>query len=344
MDTETGVKVNYAKITKRVTAYVVDQIIFLAFYLFILFMLSGKHYADFFSDFFSDTKTAPSVQNEVLEALIYIVLEVLMIIKLGCTPGKLLCGIYIKDANTPKNVALMQGVIRSTFKVFLWVPCYISGWFFILPIFVLIFAVFDRRKQTFYDKIAKTVVYDKTAKKTEECHLNLNYVGITRRVIAYIIDLFIIIGISLVFFSPAKMAFDPDGSKLLAICLCFLLSIIFGVFMVRRFSGTPGQLLCCICIKDANTFENITLVQATIRYVLFKVPSLFVLSFIVIVGIIRESLDNPYEWWFLLPVNLVSITIIIAIILIFIYAVFNQRKQFFYDRITKTVAIDYKPS
>ncbi len=34
----------------------------------------------------------------------------------------------------------------------------------------------------------------------------------------------------------------------------------------------------------------------------------------------------------------------IVIMLIFISAIFDRRKQLFYDKIAKTVAIDYKPS
>lgn len=174
---------------------------------------------------------------EVLETLLFVVLETVMITRLGWTPGKLLCGIYIKDASTSKNIALIQAAIRSTLKVLLCVPIYISEWFLILPILVLIFVVFNQRKQTFYDKIAKTVVIDY---KPQKCHLYLNYVGITRRAIAYIIDRFIITGICLVFFSLAKMTFYPIKAEILTIYLSFLLSIIFGVFIIRRFSGTPG--------------------------------------------------------------------------------------------------------
>lgn len=106
---------NYAGITKRVAAYVVDAIIFLAFYLFILFILSDKPFAEFFHYIFSDTGTiSTSIQEEVLGTLLFIALETLMIIKFGWTPGKLLFGIYIKDANTLKNGALMQVLIRST--------------------------------------------------------------------------------------------------------------------------------------------------------------------------------------------------------------------------------------
>jgi uncharacterized RDD family membrane protein YckC len=199
---------NYAGITKRVAAFVVDAIIFLAFYLFILFILSDKPFAEFFHYIFSDTGTiSTSIQEEVLETLLFIALETLMIIKFGWTPGKLLFGIYIKDANTLKNGALMQVLIRSTFKALLFVPSYISDWFYILPILVLIFVIFDRHKQTFYDKIAKTVVIDY---KPEKHHLDLNYVGITRRAVAYIIDCCTIMGIVSFCLIFVKIIFHPD--------------------------------------------------------------------------------------------------------------------------------------
>ncbi|WP_395463013.1 RDD family protein [Wolbachia endosymbiont of Cantharis cryptica] len=270
--------------------------------------------------------------NILLEDLVYIVLEVLMITRLGWTPGKLLFGICIKDTNSFKNVTLMQVAIRSTYKALLFILLHISEWFLILPILVLIFAVFDKRKQFFHDKIAKTVVIDY---KPEECHLNLNYVGITRRIIANIIDSLIIKGISLVCLIPVGMIFHIAGSKLsiIRICLSFLLSIVFGVFMIRRFGGTPGQLSCGINIKDANTLENITLVQAIIRYVSFEVINLSIL-------ITGKKFKYIYEWWL---EHLPGEISIIMILIIFICAIFDRRKQFLHDKIAKTVAIYYKP-
>jgi uncharacterized RDD family membrane protein YckC len=335
-------KVNYAKVTKRVAACVVDQMIFyLIFSLLLLFTLNRSPYADLsnadlFDAIFSYT-TFMSVQDEVLGALMSTVLEALMITKLGWTPGKFLCGICIKDANKIKNATLMQAVIRSSFKVFLWVPSYISEWLLVLPILALLLAIFDQRKQFFYDKIAKTVVIDY---KPEKHHLNLNYVGITRRVVAYIIDRFIITGISLVFFYFAEMTFDPVRAELLDTCLSFLLPIVFGVYMIRRFSGTPGQLLCSIHIKDANTLGNITLMQATIRCVLFEVTTL-ILDSIFTMNIFFDSLGKYTSKWWFDPLTDLTFT---TIILIFIFAIFDKRKQFFHDKIAKTVAIYHKSS
>ncbi|WP_250777492.1 RDD family protein [Wolbachia pipientis] len=281
------VKVNYAEITKRVAAYIVDQTIFLvccsSFFLLILFILPEASFTNFFNYIFPDTDIDTDFTSEryeiledlgtLLESLVYIALEVLMITRLGWTPGKLLFNIRIKHANTLKSVALMQVVTRSTLKVLLFVSLYISEWFLILPILVLIFAVFDKHKQFFHDKIANTVVIDY---KPEECHLNLNYVGITRRVVAYVIDGFIVVVVSLICLILVGIIFHITGYKspITRTCLSFLLSIVFGVFMVKRFGGTPGQLSCGINIKDANTLENITLVQAIIRHASLEiVPS-----------------------------------------------------------------------
>lgn len=91
------------------------------------------------------------------------------ITKYGGTPGRLLCSIRIKDANTFTNVTLMQATIRYIFRKGIWViygflsdplPGYVSGCLFIVLISILIFAIFDQRKQTFYNKIAKIVVID----------------------------------------------------------------------------------------------------------------------------------------------------------------------------------------
>ncbi|WP_395463012.1 hypothetical protein [Wolbachia endosymbiont of Cantharis cryptica] len=58
MDTEASVKVSYATITKRVAAYVVDQMIFLSccssFFLLILLILPGELPIKVFNYFFPD--------------------------------------------------------------------------------------------------------------------------------------------------------------------------------------------------------------------------------------------------------------------------------------------------
>ncbi|MGL9688614.1 MAG: hypothetical protein ACR5K6_02485 [Wolbachia sp.] len=48
-----------------------------------------------------------------------------MIMKYGGTPGKLLYGIYVKDANMLKNVTTVQATIRCVLSGILW--CMLSS-------------------------------------------------------------------------------------------------------------------------------------------------------------------------------------------------------------------------
>ncbi|XP_025405270.1 receptor-interacting serine/threonine-protein kinase 4-like, partial [Sipha flava] len=132
-----SVKINYARINRRVIAYAVDQTtFFLVFALFFDIIFSGIT--------LMQDEVLVDLVYLILGELIYVILEVVMIIKLGWTP--------------------------------VWMPSCISIWFSILPILVLIPAIFDQRKQFFHDKIAKTVVMD--CHKPEESHLNEGKMGI----------------------------------------------------------------------------------------------------------------------------------------------------------------------
>ncbi|WP_264328631.1 RDD family protein [Wolbachia endosymbiont (group A) of Andrena hattorfiana] len=114
----------------------------------------------------------------------------------------------------------------------------------------------------------------------------VNYVGITRRIIASVIDYVIMSGIfPILYFSLAgilvmvfksnelgnsdiSLVFDfLRSNRLLVILIVSIFFMILEIIMVTRFSGTPGQLLCGIHINDANTFKNITITQAIIRCV-----------------------------------------------------------------------------
>ncbi|MDR0288614.1 MAG: RDD family protein [Rickettsiales bacterium] len=161
MDTETNVKVNYVGCTRRTVAEVLDYIIFFFPLLILYIAVSGNNEIDNFH-YKIEQLTSPYT---IFTSMLYAVLEILMITRLGGTPGQLLCGMYVKDANTFKSVTLMQATIRCISEtalsfVFLFLIDYVFQWFAILPILVLIFAVFDKRKQFLHDKIAKTVVID----------------------------------------------------------------------------------------------------------------------------------------------------------------------------------------
>ncbi len=169
MNTEINVKVNYVGFTRRTVAAILDQIIFLFPLLIVMLISLGK---DGFLQALKQPETETLVEaffGTVIILVPFTVLQVLMTTRLGGTPGKLLCGIYIKDANTFTNVTLMQATIRCIFQNGIGIiydflsdhlPDYVFACFFIILILALMFAIFDQRKQTFYDKIAKTVVID----------------------------------------------------------------------------------------------------------------------------------------------------------------------------------------
>ena len=68
--------------------------------------------------------------------------------KFGTTPGKFLFGVRIVDADTFQKITFKQASIRF-FSVIL----------SIIPVFLgVIWSIFDKRSQTWHDKIANTVL------------------------------------------------------------------------------------------------------------------------------------------------------------------------------------------
>lgn len=143
------IEVNYAGITRRAAACIIDEILFITPYVLLLLVLSRE------------TLTSYDVLDDLLVTLTNIPLEVLMIIRLGWTLGQFLCGTRIKDANTLGNVSLIQVLIRSILVEIWWFLLFdliVSILALMALIVALIAATFDQRKQFFYDKIVKTVV------------------------------------------------------------------------------------------------------------------------------------------------------------------------------------------
>ncbi len=172
MNTEINVKVNYVGFTRRIVAEILDLIIFSPHFIFGfiygVFIVSLQD-QDSFQELAQLATEIPFIVSTVVATLVLTISKILMVTKLGGTPGKLLCGMHIKDANTFTNVTLMQATIRCISKGSIWIifrfllHLHYHGYTFLYLLIVLIlflFAVFDQRKQTFYDKIAKTVVID----------------------------------------------------------------------------------------------------------------------------------------------------------------------------------------
>lgn len=172
------VKVNYVGIARRTVAAVIDYLLWTVIAIILAFSLftfpASPNNMDSTYDYLlnkSESEIAEDINATattnaaifiVTLFMLYLAFNILMIMKFGRTPGKLLCGMYIKNANTFENITLMQAVARSfswiVFSFIVSILCSISGLFSILSILILSLAIFDQRKQTFYDKIAKTVV------------------------------------------------------------------------------------------------------------------------------------------------------------------------------------------
>ncbi len=172
MNTEINVKANYVGFTRRIVAEILDLIIFSPHFIFGfiygVFIVSLQD-QDSFQELAQLATEIPFIVSTVVATLVLTISKILMVTKLGGNPGKLLCGMHIKDANTFTNVTLMQATIRCISKGSIWIifrfllHLHYHGYTFLYLLIVLIlflFAVFDQRKQTFYDKIAKTVVID----------------------------------------------------------------------------------------------------------------------------------------------------------------------------------------
>ncbi|QJT94639.1 RDD family protein [Wolbachia endosymbiont of Diaphorina citri] len=172
MDTETNIKVNYVGFTRRAAAEVLDLIIFSPDFIFAFIygvFIASLEDKDFFQELEQLATKIPFVIFTVVATLTLTISKILMVTKLGGTPGKLLCGMHIKDANTLTNATLMQATIRCLSKGSIWIifrfllHLHYHGYTFLYLLIVLIlflFAVFDQRKQAFYDRFAKTIVID----------------------------------------------------------------------------------------------------------------------------------------------------------------------------------------
>ncbi|UIP93267.1 RDD family protein [Wolbachia endosymbiont of Anopheles demeilloni] len=160
----------------------------------------------------------------------------------------------------------------------------------------------------------------------------ISYAGITRRIFEFAIDYILVQGMGFVIgfiigftlaYSLSLNVTEMILDKAVATqVIGLILEVIFYVFTIIEFGGTPGQLLLRMRVKDENTLEKITLIQAISRTAVFGV----------LYFIICYTLFN------------ISSLFIVVSILIILFKILDQRKQFLHDKIAKTVVIDYKPS
>lgn len=118
----------------------------------------------------------------------------------------------------------------------------------------------------------------------------------------------------------------------------YIAIILFAVFLSGAFyyiycwsykrSATFGNTLCKIKIVDRNTFEGISVLKATVRYVLYVLPVLFVLIFLF--------------QYFNKTINLFSFALLFLTVVWYDCGLMLRLKAGVPDLITKTIAISTK--
>ncbi|MGD8567037.1 MAG: RDD family protein [Gammaproteobacteria bacterium] len=125
---------HYAGFWRRAAAVIIDSIVFS----FLLGLLLGPAYIN------ADTM---SREGLIGNAIAFVLTVGLWVRYLG-TPGKLLLGCQIVDADTGEPINTRQAVIR-----------YLGYFVSIMTLFVgFLWMIWDKRNQTFHDKMANTVV------------------------------------------------------------------------------------------------------------------------------------------------------------------------------------------
>ena len=125
---------NYAGFWRRLSAALIDSVI----YSVLISLLIGPAYAN------------PNLQTfeGVVGAVIMSVATIALWVRYQGTPGKLLLGCQIVDANSGEPMSYKQAVIR-----------YLGYFVSLMTLFVgFLWIAWDKRKQGFHDKMANTVV------------------------------------------------------------------------------------------------------------------------------------------------------------------------------------------
>ncbi|MGL9757693.1 MAG: RDD family protein [Wolbachia sp.] len=89
----------------------------------VFFLYFLHHSSSSYNDADDTYKTVIQMIVFIVILPIYTIFNMLMTIRFGGTSGKLLCGIYIKDANTFTNVTLKQAIRRYFFKDGIMIIC-----------------------------------------------------------------------------------------------------------------------------------------------------------------------------------------------------------------------------
>ena len=139
--------IHYAGYWRRFLAFVIDVMFFAALSYGLMYLLYGQAYFEWLKDSAGMLETY-ATWDGVINNFLPVAITVVCWVKLMGTPGKLLFGCQVVDAETRNSITWGQALLR-----------YIGYFVSLLPLGLGFFWIaVDKRKQGFHDKIAKTVV------------------------------------------------------------------------------------------------------------------------------------------------------------------------------------------
>jgi len=137
----------YAGFWRRAAAAIIDTLILLPLLAIIFYLLYGSAYFDISVET-SATLNNTDLRAQLLHNLIPIIFTIFFWVRFLGTPGKLLLDCYVVHAETGARLTVGRALLR-------YLGYYVSILTFMLGFFWI---GWDKRKQGFHDKIAKTVV------------------------------------------------------------------------------------------------------------------------------------------------------------------------------------------
>jgi uncharacterized RDD family membrane protein YckC len=141
LDETNSQPVQYAGFWIRLLASIVDTLIS-------AFILLPALWAIYGGEFFTGDTLASGFADLLINYLIPAAVVILFWVYKSATPGKMICGIVIVDADTGDSPKVLQCVLR-------YIGYYVSALIFLLGFF---WVIWDKSKQGWHDKIASTVV------------------------------------------------------------------------------------------------------------------------------------------------------------------------------------------
>ena len=151
--------VRYAGFWLRLAAVLIDMMILMPILAFLLYLVYGSSYFNGMLDTLfqmehgnlpgdTDPLAIHGVGDAIITNLLPVVLVVYFWMRYLGTPGKLLLGCHIVDAETGAPLTLRQSLLRNLGYIFSLLPLGLG----------FLWTSWDARKQGLHDKIAKSVV------------------------------------------------------------------------------------------------------------------------------------------------------------------------------------------